>query len=661
MAKPVARIAALQAFLVLGGGALVARAAYLQLVHGNAYARQAVAERTVPRKLEPHRGTIFDRRGAPLATSLEQYHLGVAPDQVRSSAVDSVVRFARNDLGIDVTRLRRTLRERGRYFYAHGPFTASQVERLRHIRGVELSPLYRREYPSGPLARPLIGSLSPDSSLGTSGLERFLDSLLSGVPGKAVLLKDANGRTYESPGRVIRQPVAGNDVVLTIDRELQEIAEAGLAAAFAEYQPARGDVVFLDPRSGELLAAASRQAGDDGGSAPSASFFVTSFEPGSTAKPFTAAALLSLGRVDSTDTVTGEGGKWVLTTAGGGTRTVEDDHAQHEPITLARAIQVSSNIAMGKFSERLRPEEQYDMLRSFGFGSPTGIEFGAEASGSLPRPGLWRAGLQGVSAAMGYAFTVTPIQLAAAYAAIANDGVLLAPSMIKEIRDPAGRVIYHHEPLVVRRVVSSEIAARLRGFLALAAGDSGTGERAQVRGGVLGKTGTAKLVRNRVYTAHYAASFAGIFPAKDPQIVVVVRIEDPKGGRYYGGLVAAPLTARMLRQALAARLTAIDRARLADGEVVATRPARRSGSAERAPVRVITWPPGPDAGRSHPAVVVPDVVGQTVRAAAHALHRRGFRVELDGGLGRVTETRPAAGDSLPAGRTVRVVAGRSRR
>jgi cell division protein FtsI (penicillin-binding protein 3) len=657
MAKPTIRIGALQFFLLLGGLALLGRAGYLQLVKGEEYGRQARAERTVRLSLEAPRGAIYDHAGTPLAVSLERYRLGVNPAQVRRSARDSVLRFAASDLGIATGRLRQALSGERTYFYAHGPFTAGQVERIRRIRGVELTPVFRREYPSGPLARPLIGALSPDLPVGESGLERFLDSLLSGVPGEAVLLKDAAGRTYESPGRVVRLPVRGHDVVLTIDRELQAIAEDALREAFAEFRPRRGDVVFLDPRSGELLAAASRESSEAGGDLASASFFVTAFEPGSTAKPFTAAALLALARIDSADAVSGEGGTWVMATAGGRGRTIRDDHPVAGPITLARAVQVSSNVAMVKFGGRLRAEEHYDMLRAFGFGSPTGIEFGAEAPGSLPRPHHWRTGWHGASAAMGYGFEVTPIQLAAAYGAIAHDGLLLAPSVIKEIRAPDGTVSYRHRPTVVRRVVTSRVATRLRAFLALAAADSGTGGRGQVKGGVLGKTGTARLVRNRVYTDQYGASFAGIYPASDPQLVVVVRIEAPRGGAYYGGLVAAPLTARMLRQALAARRTALDRAALAEGSVP-VETVQVGARLDRPAVEAVPWPLPERRPTAVPAVV-PDVIGSTVRAAALALHRSGFRVQLEGS-GRVTATIPAAGDSAATGQTVTVIAGRVR-
>src|SRR5262249_50485314 len=254
--------------------------------------------------------------------------------------------------------------------------------------------------------------------------------------------------------------------------------------------------------------------------------------------------------------------------------------------------------------------------------------------------------------AMGYEFGVTPVQLAAAYGAIANDGVLLAPTLVKEIRDPSGRLLYRHRPEPIRRVVSTELAARLRDFLRGAVGEGGTGERAPlVNCSLLGKTGTAiRFEDGRYVRGEYTASFAALFPADEPQLVVIVKIDNPKGS-YYGGLTAAPVTRTMLQQALASHRVAIDRARFATPAASGIVPDPRSDSlaAGMAPV-VVAWPPvaADSAGRPLP---VPDVAGTTVRQAALLLHRHGFRVDLRG-MGPVVGTSPPAGDEVAPGGTV---------
>jgi len=649
MAKPTARIVAIQFGFGVGVLAILLRAAQVQIVQGDRWGREAVRQRTERAVLEARRGALYDRNGIPLAITQEYYHVGVAPIEL-SDIRRTFVLLVRS-LGVPAPALDREFQDRKRWIYLHGPFTAMQVQALRSVKGVYLTGEYQRFYPARDLARPVIGSLAPDRAVGSEGLERSLDSVLTGRPGEAVLLKDRAGRRYDSPARVVRDPIPGNDVLLTLDAELQEIAERGLDEALSAMRAAGGDIVFLDPTTGELLALASRQR--QGGRVPRASTFTDPFEPGSTAKLFTAAALLAHDKVKDSDAVTGENGVWQMpVNSAGRTRKISDAHATHGPLTLARAIQVSSNIAMAKFSSSLRPEEQYEMLRDFGFGTPTGGEFPSESRGRLARPDRWQPMYTRASLAMGYEFGVTPVQLAAAYGAIANDGILLSPALVREVRDPHGKVLYRHRPEPVRRVVSSEIAARLREFLRGAVGEGGTGEQAQlVNYSLLGKTGTAVRFEDGHYVqGEYTASFAALFPADHPQLVVIVKIDNPKGS-YYGGLTAAPVTRMMLQQALASHRVAIDRARLVARDTAPPLSPERSVAPRERPV-VLAWPFTALQPSEYP-LPVPPVTGRSVREAARTLHRRGFRVVLRG-FGEVVRTSPSAGELARPGTAVTV-------
>jgi cell division protein FtsI (penicillin-binding protein 3) len=653
MAKPTVRIAAIQFGFAVGILAVLTRAAQLQIVEAERWEHEAARQRTEKVVLPARRGALYDRNGTPLAITQEFYHIGVAPNELEDVRA-AFVQLVRN-LGVSAPALHREFQARKRWIYLHGPFNATQVQPLRQVKGIHLTGEYQRFYPSRDLARPIIGALAPDRPVGGSGLEGALDSLLTGRAGEAVLLKDIAGRRYDSPSRKTRDPVAGNDVTLTIDAELQEIAERGLDDAITQMRAEGGDVVFLDPNSGELLALASRQAA--GGGVPSASTLTDPFEPGSTAKLFTAAALLMRGRVKPDDAVSGEHGAWNMpVTSTGRTRRITDAHAHAGPLTLARAIQVSSNIAMAKFSSRLRPEEQFETLRDFGFGTPTSAEFPGESRGILAFPDRWQPMYTRASMAMGYEFAVTPVQLAAAYGAIANDGILLAPTLVREVRDPAGNLLYRHQPEPVRRVVPSDIAAQLREFLREAVGAGGTGEMAQLTNySVLGKTGTAVRFQNGHYVrGEYTASFAAIFPADHPQLVVIVKIDNPRGN-YYGGLTAAPVTRMMLQQALASRRVAIDRGRLTVRDTVEPEATKPLAAAPAGPAPVVVTLPYRAPEISTAARPVPDVAGRSIREAALALHRRGFRVNLRG-LGRVVRTVPAAGESARPGSAVLVLA-----
>jgi cell division protein FtsI (penicillin-binding protein 3) len=404
-----------------------------------------------------------------------------------------------------------------------------------------------------------------------------------------------------------------------------------------------GDVVMIDPASGEVLALASRTR--EGSARPSA--FTDTFEPGSLAKIFAAATLLTLRRVAPTDRVFGEDGKWRLRG-----RTITDEQPLPS-LTLADAIRVSSNIAMAKFAGRLAPEEQYATLRGFGFGAPTGIEFPAEAAGRLRPPSEWTRP-SAASLAMGYELAVTPIQVAVAYGALANDGVLLQPTLIREVRSASGRVRYRHRPEPVRRVVSPAVAAALRDLLRGVV-EGGTGaEAALTNFPVAAKTGTARRVVNGHYApGQYFASFAALFPADRPQLVLVVKIDNPHKGSYYAAQTAAPVTRSMLEQTLAARTVALDRARLSTvaARVAAAPPEDDGGVVPY----VVPWPYLPDSAGSAPRRPVPDVTGLGMREAVRGLHRRGFRVRLRG-WGTAEHTWPAAGDSAAAGSTVTLFA-----
>ncbi|HET7791089.1 MAG TPA: penicillin-binding transpeptidase domain-containing protein [Gemmatimonadales bacterium] len=639
MAKPLTRMRVVEVALGVALFALVVRAAQVQLVEGRRWSEEAQAARTERIVLPARRGTLFDRHGVPIALTQETYHVGIAPNELRDPPRDAAL-IARA-LHLPPGDLQRELAKR--YAWFAGPFGAIEVEGLRQVRGVHLEAVPNRFYPAPDFARAVIGRTGGDGH-GASGLEKTLDSILSGTAGAAVVLKDRAGRQYESPARLIASPVPGADVVLTLDAELQEIAERALADALAKMDADGGDVVMLDPSSGEVLAVASRRR--DGTARPSA--FTETYEPGSVAKIFAAATLLELHRVTPNDRVSGEGGKYRTPD-----RVIEDEHPMPS-LTLADAIRVSSNIAMAKFAARLEPEEQYATLRDFGFGEQTGIEYPAESPGRLRLPRDWSRPSQ-ASLAMGYELAVTPLQIAAAYGAIADDGVLLQPTLIREVRNAEGEVLYRHTPEPVRRAVPADVARQLRELLEDVV-SAGTGSEAAIAHFQLAaKTGTARrVVKGHYAPGEYFASFAALFPADHPQLVVVVKIENPHKGSYFAAQTAAPVTRAMLEQALASRDVALDRARLAAPAAPVDTSSLEDQPAGVVPY-VVSWPYHPDTAGAAPNRVVPDVAGRSLRAAILALHRRGFRVTLKG-WGVADHTWPAARDSAPAGATVTLFA-----
>lgn len=360
-----------------------------------------------------------------------------------------------------------------------------------------------------------------------------------------------------------------------------------------------------------------------------------------------------------TDTVSGENGRWVVDPPLAVPYAIHDEHPSKEPLTLAHAVEVSSNIGMAKFARRLTPAELHGALRDFGFGTRTGVEM-LESDGLLPRPDQWEEDITTESLSRGYRISVTAIQLASAYAVIANGGTLYAPTLVKRIDAPGGATVYQHRPEPVRRVISEEVARKLRSYLRGAVGAAGTGELGQIENyELIGKTGTARIARGGRYVAgEHTASFASIWPAEDPQLVVVVKIDNPSKGSIFGGLTAAPLTREILEEALASRNDALQLNRLASTGMVRL-PDPPAPPAEPPVVVGMTWPePGAQTTVERP--VIPDVEGRGLRAAVALLHESGLRVRLRGTGAAALRTSPAPGAQVARGSTVDLFLGARR-
>ncbi len=666
MTRP-GRLMLVQLALMLFVLLLIARSAQVQLFQQEQWSTSAIRQQTSTATIPAPRGAIFDVDDIPLARNVEYVSLGISPREISDQPrLASVLRRLR----LPARTIRQATNPELMWLAVPGLFPRESVAELRGMRGVTFYPVYQRWYSSRPSTRRLVGRATPGGS-GTDGMERALDDYLTGTEGERVQVRDGARRTRGSPDFVELPPRAGDDVVLTISQEWQEIAERALREAVDSTGADGGDMVVLDPWTGSIRALAAVRLRQPVSGSPA---LTEPFEPGSTIKPLIAASLLSLGRVSDRDTVSvGEGSYRIHG------RTITDTHTGDSVLTLAEVIVHSSNVGIAKFSERLTAAEEYETLRDFGFGTPTGVLFPSEASGFLRPVGDWTP-QSAASLAIGYELSVTALQLATAYAAFANGGELLEPALVQEIRNADGDLRFRHERRVVRRVMSEKVAGTLMEMLRKTV-EAGTASAAAPAGYmVAGKTGTARKVVNGSYAGGgYTASFVGIFPADRPQVVVVVKLDGPRG-RYYGGQTAAPAFRAAVVAALAARGASIDRATLTSSGADAE-PAMIA-LAELEP-EVVEPIPGwvlepeseadsqrvPDAGpvrftiplvvsadtASLPPRPVPDVLGLSLREAARTLHRAGFRVRI-GGTGRVVSSSPDAGVVQAAGSSVRVVA-----
>jgi cell division protein FtsI (penicillin-binding protein 3) len=638
------------------GLAIIGRGVELQGFEGRKWAAVAAEQQQARQPLPARRGGIYDREGVPLALTRETFALSVAPREIKDAkAADMLARA----LGISRPAARKLVDRRRAWVVVPGRFSPEQRHALDSVRGLHWDRQLERFYPQGAIAREVLGGVSADGRA-AGGIEQEQDTVLRGVDGYAVNRRDAHGVVESSITLPVEPPRDGSDVYLTIDFELQQIADEALTEAIRTTNAAGGDMLLTDPRTGEVLAAVSKRPG--GGIGLGA--MIEPYEPGSTIKPFFVASLLAGGYAKLGDRIFGENGSWTMPSG-----RVLRDVEENQWLTLRDALRVSSNIGMAKFSERIPPAQQYRYLRDFGFGTATGVEYPAEASGRLPGLKQW-SGYTPASVAIGYEVAVTPLQLAMAYGALANGGTLMEPHLVHHVRSSAGETVRDVAPRPLRRVVPRAVADSLRRVLASVVED-GTGTRASLSTFVVaGKTGTARRTGagGRYEADSYNATFAGFFPAQDPQLAIYVKIDRPQGA-FYGGVTAAPVSRETFQAILAAHTRALDgrsllASRLPVHQMAAAtavsaddQPATPSG-AEGTYVFLSPKAPAPDGDAPASSVPVPNVAGLSLRDAARRMHALGFHVRLQGG-GDVASTLPAAGAMGSRGATVTLV-GRSR-
>ncbi len=631
-------------FLV--AGVLIARAVEVQLVERAAWAAEALAQHEKSRVVPPARGRILDRNGGELAVSHMRARVGIAPREIvdREAVVSGLVEH----LGVRAATARRVSAGTDSWNVVPGRYSMTQVEGLRGLKGVYLEDEPSRLYPLDGLARGLLGVVM--DGVGRGGIEQSMDSVLAGRNGREIVVRDSRGRVVPGQVVVVQAPVAGRDVVLTIDQDLQAIAEEMLVAAIDSTGARGGDIVITDPRTGEILALTSVVEGSNA----ALSAINATYEPGSTIKPFTTAALLRYGIASLSDSVDTGNGSWrihgrrISDIGGGGW------------LTLHEVIRESSNVGIAKFASLMSSGQQYTSLRDFGFGTQTGIPLPGEASGVLRRPEHWTP-MSSQSLSFGYELSVTPVQMAMAFGALANDGLLMEPTLIREVRDHDGTPLRLSRPRQVRRAVPPSVAQALTPVLVDVV-EEGTGTRARMSTFRLaGKSGTTRATGADGRYEHdkgaYFASFGAIFPADDPQLLFFVRLDRPQGA-YYGGETAAPVTRATLETLLSARQAPIDRRALAlAARHVPPPPApaplvRFAASIDDAPLD--TWLASPAPEGHAGAMTVPVLEGASVRVALRRLHKLGLRVRLEGG-GVVRATVPGAGAAIAAGDTIRVL------
>ncbi|MCL5266839.1 MAG: penicillin-binding transpeptidase domain-containing protein [Bacteroidetes bacterium] len=525
--------------------AIVVKLAIVQGVRGAYYHRVAQEQYESRVTLRADRGLIYDRNGNLIVSNTYGYSYAADPELLHSQEKARIAKKFSSVFGLPVSFFMDKLKTDSKFVWLARDISQDQASALQDFNVYGLIRLkdQQRLYPYGSAAGQVLGFINVDGK-GASGVELEFDSLLAGKNGYEIMQVDGIGRKTPSIDYPKVNPTPGSNIQLTIDMNIQQIVEQELAAGVEKAKAESASAVFMNPYTGEILAMANYPSFDPSNydKLPyndSRDRAITDvYEPGSTFKVVTASAALEEGIESPNDMIFADNGGYSYY------GTVIRDFEPAGWITFRRALELSSNVAFSKIGRKIGADKFYRYARDFGFGAPTGITLPGEVPGELQKPYEWsKVALPFMS--FGYGVMVTTLQMAQAYAAIANGGVLMRPYIVEKITDANGKVLFQNSPMEIRRVVTPGVDQTLNGMFVDVV-EHGTGREAQMKDVlVAGKTGTAQLLVDGKYSKkYYHASFVGYFPVPNPMIVGYIMVDSPLNG-YTGGIVSAPIFKRI--------------------------------------------------------------------------------------------------------------------
>lgn len=517
--------------------ALAARAFWLQAVSTDFLQKKGASRYMRTLDLPAVRGKILDRNGEVMASSLPVKAIWAVPDNV-TAPPEKLQRLAQL-LDISSQELRKKLDSDTNFVYLKRQVEIEAVDQVLalEIPGIHTKPEYKRFYPAGPVAAHVLGFTSVEDK-GQEGMELAQQSTLGGIIGSRRVLRDNLGRVVDDIA-LLREPQNGRDLTLSIDSKIQYIAFTHLQQAVEKNKAKAGAIVVLDVKTGEVLALANMPTYNPNmrsgltGSQLRNRAFTDTYEPGSTLKPFIVALALENGLV-TPSTILDTPGKLTI-----GSSVIGDSHHHPATLSVSQIIQQSSNVGTVRMAQKLEPRQMWDMFSAVGFGQPPRVGFPGAVAGRMRPYKAWRP-IEQATMSYGHGISVSLIQIARSYMIFARNGETIPLSFQKVSQPPIGQ-----------HVISEKTAHQMRDMMELVVGPGGTAPLAQVSGyRVAGKTGTAHKLENGHYINKYVASFVGLAPASDPRIIIAVMIDEPNAGKYFGGLVAAPVFASVASSAL---------------------------------------------------------------------------------------------------------------
>ncbi|MGA9756464.1 MAG: penicillin-binding protein [Desulfobaccales bacterium] len=639
---------------------------YLQAIRGPELREEATREVQKFCPILPVRGMILDRNGTELAVSTRVASVVAHPSQIKQATrltreLAPILGFNPRDLKEFLTRprpfifvKRHLTPEREEAFRAWAAAEENQARAAKITGRTDLDAIYlvpeaKRYYPQMTLAGQILGFCNIDGQ-GLEGLEIQFDNQLYGKPKKCFNMTDAKGHIVVSGEKAWDPEVMGNNVVLTLDRTLQYIAEKELASGVEKYHAAGGLALVMRPQTGEILAMAQTPSMDPNRYAqcPESGrrnrIVTDCLEPGSTFKIFVAAAALDAQVVKPTDKLHCENGVWHL----GATEVIHDVHP-YGTLTVQQVIQKSSNIGAAKIAAKVGPKRLDHYLRDFGYGRRTDILFPGETAGLVKNLLHTRSLIDRTTVAFGQGVSVTLLQMTMALAAMGNGGVLMEPHLVKEVVSPQGEIVKEYPPNPIRRVLSQQTASQMLAIMETVTQTGGTAKEAAPPGfTVAGKTGTAQKLIGRAYShSKFNALFIGLIPAENPVLAISVVVDEPKGA-IFGGVVAAPIFREIAAQSLRVlgyypkeppkdKNEPVLASLLSTPAIAATNP------------EVKVTPAKPEISQG-PLTVMPDLRGYTIRQVLNLLNPSGLHCRFEGS-GMAVSQEPAPGTTITPGAT----------
>ncbi|MEA3286132.1 MAG: penicillin-binding transpeptidase domain-containing protein [Candidatus Marinimicrobia bacterium] len=629
---------------------LVFRMFFIQVIDAESLGAAIESRFEAKVSIPPLRGNFFDRNGKKLTDNIEHYSFSARPALVQDK--DAIARLFSKTFNKSKRYYLNRLNSKSPFVYLErniDPLLGRELSQRLLPTGVQVESEVRRYYPYGDVAAPLIGFVGTENH-GLSGLEAHYNHQLAGISGWKELGSDGRGNTRIRGEFREQTPINGDNCSLTIDVDMQVIIEEELRSAIERHKADKAMAVLIDPSSGEILALANLPAfnpntrSDLTQEALTSHPIMSAFEPGSTFKVVGATALLEANKVHPMDVFFCENGKFSI-------------HGLHikdwrsfANLTFSEVLQNSSNIGTIKAMENLEAGKLFKIARKFGFSEKSGIQFPYENTGSLKNNKHWSR-ISKSEISIGYEVSVTSLQLAMAYSAIGNGGILLKPQLVKNFTTPNGHAQVVDQMDAIRRVASENTMHTLSDILEKAV-SQGTGSHAFLPNlRIAGKTGTAKKIKNGKYVSEYIASFASFYPANDPEYTLVVVVDHPRAGGYTGGMVAAPIAKEIYRRIYNLRGHTSDPYQHADLASKNIRSVPRStlkGKLLSAAIPVMK------VNAEH--LTMPKLLGMSMKMSLSGLYALGLN-PISHGSGRVIRQVPSAGKQLRTGQTVEIYLG----